>query len=363
MPKNEQLPDIDRRNRHLLTLRRLQRELPQSCVDFLIAIESQSSVLTRLNYAYDLRVFFHYLSTEVTTFAGKEPLSFAHEDLSRVTKGDIERYSAFLSLYFKNIHQEDGEVFSIEMENHEYGKMRKLSSLRSFFRYLFSDGRIEGNVVELVPLPKIHEKVIVRLEIDEMVRMLDLAESGDALSPRQQKYHQHTQKRDLAILSLFLGTGIRVSECIGLDMDDLDFEQNAFIITRKGGQEAMLYFSDEVAGVLLAYLEDRKAMEPLPGHEQALFLSLQNKRISVRAVENLVKKYASVAAPLKKKISPHKLRSTFGTNLYQTTGDIYLVADVLGHTNVNTTRKHYAAMSEENRRTAAKVTVLREEKK
>ena len=84
----------------------------------------------------------------------------------------------------------------------------------------------------------------------------------------------------------------------------------------------------------------------------ALFLSLQYRRITVRAVENLVKKYAKIVTPLKK-ITPHKLRSTYGTELYRETGDIYIVADVLGHRDVNTTRKHYAAISEDHRRAVA----------
>ena len=160
---------------------------------------------------------------------------------------------------------------------------------------------------------------------------------------------------------VFLGTGIRISECVGLNIDDFDFEQNAFVVTRKGGKEVILYLSDEVADALKDYLAERKEIEALPGHENAFFLSIQRRRITQRAVENMVKKYAAIAAPLKKKISPHKLRSTFGTNLYRETGDIYLVADVLGHSDVNTTRKHYAAIAEDHRRIAAQKTVLREE--
>ena len=241
--------------------------------------------------------------------------------------------------------------------------MRKLSSLRSFFKYMYAGGRVPGNVAELVALPKRHDKAIIRLEIDEVVRLLDAVESGEALSERQQKYHALTRARDLAMLTLFLGTGIRVSECVGLDIDDFDFEQNAFVITRKGGDETILYLSDEVADALQNYLKKRLKADPLPGHERAFFLSLQRRRITQRAVENLVRKYAQIAAPLKRKISPHKLRSTFGTNLYRETGDIYLVADVLGHADVNTTRRHYAAIPEDRRREAARRTVLREDKR
>ena len=128
---------------------------------------------------------------------------------------------------------------------------------------------------------------------------------------------------------------------------------------RKGGYETVVYFGDEVADALLDYLEKRSHIIPLEGHEQALFLSMQNRRITVRAVQNLVKKYASLVTTLKK-ITPHKLRSTYGTSLYRETGDIYLVADVLGHKDVNTTRKHYAAIEDERRRSAANKVRLRE---
>ena len=168
-----------------------------------------------------------------------------------------------------------------------------------------------------------------------------------------QKYQKITAKRDFALLSLFLGTGIRVSECVGMNLTDVDFENNAFVVTRKGGNQVVLYFSPEVADALADYMEERKNVETLPGHEDALFLSLQRKRITQRAVQNLVKKYAAYAAPLKPKISPHKLRSTYATNLYNETGDIYLVADVLGHSSVDTTRRHYADMTDARRRMAA----------
>ena len=123
--------------------------------------------------------------------------------------------------------------------------------------------------------------------------------------------------------------------------------------------EMVVYFGDEVESALKNYIEERKKIEPKSGSENALFLSMQNKRIGVRSVENLVKKYAQKVNVLKK-ITPHKLRSTYGTTLYNETGDIYLVADVLGHKDVNTTRKHYAQMQDENRRKAARAVKLRD---
>jgi len=342
-------------------LRELLKELPDFCSDYFIAIEQLTSPLTRLSYAYDLKLFFQYLSDELAKFSGKSIRAFTIEDVQRVTKQDLERYARYLTYYVKNESLEDGEIASREIMNHEYGIKRKYASLRAFYRYLFSEGLLESNIAALVPLPKLHEKAIIRLDIDEVARILDVAETGQSLPNSYKKYHQVTGKRDLAMLSLFLGTGIRISECVGLNIDDFDFEQNAFVVTRKGGKEVILYLSDEVADALKSYFEERKDIEALPGHENAFFLSIQRRRITQRAVENMVKKYASIAAPLKKKISPHKLRSTFGTNLYRETGDIYLVADVLGHSDVNTTRKHYAAIAEDHRRIAAQKTVLRDD--
>jgi site-specific recombinase XerD len=184
-------------------------------------------------------------------------------------------------------------------------------------------------------------------------------EDGTKLTKKELEYHKKTKLRDVALMTLLLGTGIRVSECVGLNLSDVNFDTGGIKIRRKGGYEAIVYFGDEVETALLDYLEEREHMIPAEGHEDALFLSLQNRRMAVRSVENLVKKYASRVTTIKK-ITPHKLRSTYGTNLYQESGDIYLVADVLGHKDVNTTRKHYAAQDEEHRRKATQYVKLRE---
>lgn len=341
-------------------LRAAQLELPEFCTDYFRAIEPQTSPLTRLAYAYDLKLFFYFLETEIPEFADMDADKWTCADLERVTTRHFDMYMDFLDLYMKNVQREDsGEIVSMERENTAPGKMRKLSALRSLYKYLFKQERIKANTAELVDMPKLHEKPIIRLESSEMLKFIEEVDSGEALSDRQKRYHELTRTRDLAMIMLFLGTGIRVSECVGLDMEDLDFTINAMLITRKGGNEVVLYFSDEVAQALKDYLALREQIVPLPGHEQAVFLSLQRRRMGVRAVEQMVKKYSRVAVPLKRRISPHKLRSTFGTNLYRETGDIYLVADVLGHSDVNTTRRHYAAQSDDARRAAARRVKLR----
>ena len=180
------------------------------------------------------------------------------------------------------------------------------------------------------------------------------------LTKRELVYHKKTRIRDVALLTLLLGTGIRVSECVGLDLNDVDFKNNGIKVTRKGGNEMVVYFGEEVEKALKRYLEERAGITPLAGHEHALFYSAQRKRMGVQAVENMVKKYSRQITTTKK-ITPHKLRSTYGTALYQETGDIYLVADVLGHKDVNTTKKHYAALDDARRRQAATAVKLRED--
>ena len=347
--KNHYRDEIDAKR--ILQIRSICRELPEACSDFLRGIALTTGTFTRLAYAIDLRTFFHFLHQERIAFCDQDPWLLTDSDLEKLTRADLTAYAEYLTYYLKST--DDNSVPKKEMINHELSIKRKLCAIRSFYDYLFKNQRISSNVTELVPLPKVHEKPIIRLTRAEMEKMLDQTQNGTGLSKNQRKYQKITAKRDFAMLSLFLGTGIRVSECVGMNINDLDLENNAFLVTRKGGNQVVLYFPPEVADALVEYMEEREKTEAIPGHEDALFLSLQRRRITQRAVQNLVKKYAAIAAPLKSKISPHKLRSTYATNLYHETGDIYLVADVLGHTSVDTTRKHYADMTDARRRKAA----------
>lgn len=337
--------------KNILKMREVLSTLPPFCKQFFRGIENQTSPRTRLAYAYDVRLFFEFLHETNSICKRMEITDFPLSLLDQVKREDIEEYMEYLSLYDR-----DG----VETTNKERGKARKLASLRSFYHYYFRNELIQTNPPALVPMPKLHEKEIIRLDPNEVAILLDQVEDGSKLTKSQLRFHEKTKVRDLALLTLLLGTGIRVSECVGLNLTDVDFDNMGIRIRRKGGYEDVVYFGEEVENALHDYLEERKHRIPLSGHEEALFLSMQNRRITVRAVENLVKKYASLVTGLKK-ITPHKLRSTYGTTLYQETGDIYLVADVLGHKDVNTTRRHYAAMKDANKRKAAKTIRLRED--
>ena len=333
-----------------LKLRELQKELPPFCREFFIGMKASVSSRTLLAYAYDLGIFFDFIHQNNPICAKKPVNEFTIDLLDQISPMDIEEYLSYLKYYEK-----DGT----EHTNDEGGLKRKLSALRSFYHYYYKNGLIEDDPTVKVDMPKIHEKNIIRLDVDEVAKLLDEVESGENLTARQQQYHEKTKIRDLAMMTLLLGTGIRVSECVGLDMEDVDFKNNGIKIHRKGGAEVVVYFGEEVRRALMDYMVERQKITAADGSINALFLSLQNKRISVRSVENMVKKYSKLVTTLKH-ITPHKLRSTYGTSLYRETGDIYLVADVLGHKDVNTTRKHYAALEDERRRSAAKYVKLRE---
>lgn len=343
----------EQNKQNILKMRAVLETLPPFCKTFFRGVEEYTSARTRLAYAYDLRLFFEYLHEKNPVCTKMDIKDFPITLLEDLTRQDIEEYLEYMSLYHK-----DGK----DISNEERGKSRKLAALRSFYNYFYQSEMIKSNPASMVPMPKLHEKEIIRLEPNEVAILLDQVEDGTKLTKKELDYHKKTKVRDVALLTLLLGTGIRVSECVGLDIQDVNFEICGIKIRRKGGYEAVVYFGDEVETALLDYLEERERVIPMEGHENALFLSLQNRRLTVRAVENLVKKYSSRVTTLKR-ITPHKLRSTYGTNLYQESGDIYLVADVLGHKDVNTTRKHYAAQQDERRRRAAQYVHLREDPK
>ncbi len=335
-----------------LRLRDVLNTLPPFVKDYFRAIEPTTSARTRISYAYDIRIFFRFLIANNPVYKNYTLNMFELQDLERVEPVDIEEYQEYLKVY----QSQDKHI-----TNKEQGLSRKMSALRSFYAYYFKRQAIQKNPTLFVDMPKMHDKAIIRLDIDEVAMLLDYVEQcGDKLTGQRKVYYEKNKSRDLAILTLLLGTGIRVSECVGLDLQDVDFKNNGIKVTRKGGSEMIVYFGEEVRNALLHYIDgDRAAATPLPDHENALFLSTQRKRIGIQAVENMVKKYAREVTP-NKKITPHKLRSTYGTNLYKETGDIYLVADVLGHKDVNTTKKHYAAIDEDRRRQAATAVKLRE---
>lgn len=330
-------------------LNELLKILPPFCVDYFNSLEYTKQPRTKVAYAMDIKCFFEFLISEFSQYKSYKIKDFTLHDIEILKGQDISDFLRYVKLYDK-----DGT----QVTNSERAAKRKLCALRKFYSYYYRYEMINSNPTLKVDMPKIHDKTIVRMEVNEVAEFLDNVESGNKLTINQLKRHNKLKTRDLALLTLMLGTGIRVSECVGLDINDVDFDNDRIKVVRKGGSESFVYFSDEVHNVLADYFEERKNLNPEPGHENALFISSKNKRLCVRSVELLVKKYAATVTTVKH-ITPHKLRSTYGTNLYQASKDIYLVADVLGHKDVNTTRRHYAEIVDENKRKARNIVHLR----
>ena len=338
---------VQKQHEYKEKLAELKKILPIYVVPYLEDKELTVQISTVVAYAYDLLTFFNYLIQENPLCHGMEPRDVPLDILEKLTFSDINEYQLYLKL--SNDHQ-----------NGEKGIARRMAPLRGFFTYAYARGDIGQNpTAQAANRKKKKKDAIVRLEAAEVDDFLSGVKNTEVASDRQRKFCQKSQMRDTAICTLLLYTGIRVSECVGIDVDDLNFTSNAVRIVRKGGNSSIVYFNDEVATVLQEYINGERAV--LLGEasdEKALFISNKRRRMCVKSVENVVKKYAKEAVPLKS-ITPHKLRATFGTSLYQSTGDIYLVADVLGHKDVNTTSQNYSAQADSHRRQAAHIDIYK----
>lgn len=306
------------------------KSMPRYVQIYIRAIHNRTAPRTRYEYLKDIENFLSYLSDS--------PFAVSLDDLSKLDKVKFEEYIEYLEHYEKN---------GIERTNGRTSIKRKLSSLRKFFGYLFENGMIPSDEIRKVEMPKLHSKEIIRLDDTEATDFLDAVENGNKLTKKENDYFKIQSIRDSAIAYLLLSSGLRVSECAELDVSDIDMKNSCVHVTRKGGNEATVYFSDEASQYLQRYLETR-AVAKCSEDEKALFLSSRNKRLSVRAIEVLIKKYAQRSVPAKH-ITPHKLRATYATNLYNETGDIYLVAETLGHKDITTTKEHYANLSDKRK--------------
>ncbi|MBQ7301471.1 MAG: tyrosine-type recombinase/integrase [Clostridia bacterium] len=323
----------------------LVSDLPPFVTAYLSSRKGNSTAKTRHSYAYDLRHFFTWLHDSTPNLIQRDTRAITADDLAALRGADIDAYVAYLW----------------STGNHYSGVHRKFCCLNSFFLYLIRKDLLQANPMDkaerITRNESRHQTRVVKLQPKEIPALLDTVEgAGDhipedcmqGLSARQRSALQRSRIRDLAIFTVLLGTGIRVSECVGINISDLDLENCTLEVDRKGARRQKIALSDEVIEALGDYLEQRKNITPADVRDSdALFLSERKKRMSVQTVEVLVHKYTTLIGT-KEHITPHKLRKTYGTELYNETGDIFLVAQALGHSDVNTTKQYYVEESTDN---------------
>jgi site-specific recombinase XerD len=327
----------------------LVKQLPDCAGKFFRDLKSKGmSERTRLEYAYDMKRFFDFIGNQ----SGFRNVSLnglkAADVLDVLTYDDIQEYLDTLNTHTViDKYSNQKEVLSSPSS-----RARKISSLRSFYRFYFRTGEIKNNLSDLMDLPKIPDKNIVTMEKSQVQRILAAVSDTAGMSEGEILRHGKIIKRDYAIMMLFFGTGIRVSELVGIDLSDIDFYNASLLITRKGGDEDEVYFGPEVQRALEDYVSAEREILLAGKEDPALFISMQHRRMTVRSVQLMIKGYAEKAG-LNMKVTPHALRRTFASQVYASSNDIYLVAEALHHSSVETTRKHYAKMSKERKRDAA----------
>ncbi len=330
--------------KNIKKINELLQNTPSFVKDYIVSIEFTTASRTRLDYLCDIIRFFDYLKET------KDADIISLNLLNELDKKFFEQYLDYLQYYEK-----DGKIYS----NTVTSIKRHLSGIRGFMTYLFDEGLIEANVIAKIKNPKLEKKEIIKMDKDEINSFLNTVETGGTLTPQQKVYHDIQSTRDLAIMYLMLSTGIRISECVGLNIYDVDLNKSSIHIYRKGNKETHVFFSDEAAEYLTDYLVQRKKINAAEGHEQALFLSSRKTRLTVRSIQLIVKKYAQKSVPLKH-ITPHKLRATFATALYEETGDLYLVSENLGHEDMQTSRL-YADLSTKRKQEHRNIVKLKTE--
>lgn len=331
---------VQKENEIFLQCEEIQSELPAFLRPYFAYLKGNVLPMTRLAYLHDLRFFFNYLIQETDLTKAEVPRKIKAEELNQIVAADINLFIDYCRRYMVD----DGESVTI-YENSSRSLARKKSSLSVFFKQLYRDGLIENNITDgfdPIKVAKPGEKEIKALQDDEVMIMLDAVTNGTGLTDHGRKYWEKTKLRDKAILVLFVTYGLRLSELQQLNVSSFNFSRGEFKIYRKRGKESIMPLNRSVVMVLTDYLTtERKTITAQnTADEDALFLSLQGKRITERAIRELVKKYTSIAMGTSRDsgYSPHKLRATAATSLIGRGNSIYDVQALLDHEQVTTTQ-------------------------
>ncbi|MBU5306179.1 tyrosine-type recombinase/integrase [Clostridioides mangenotii] len=323
----------------------VQNKLPNFMKDYFIYLKGSVAVTTRLAYLEDIHFFCEYLVETNDLTDATDVADITLEDFNDIKARDL---NLFLGDYCGRYYKENGKN-TILYENNNRALARKKSSISTLFKFLYRNEQIDSNITDglnPIKLPKPQPDAIKRLEIDEVAKMLDAVDTGQGLTDKEKVYWEKTRLRDKAILALFVTYGLRLNELRELNISSFNFSRGEFMIYRKRGKEVLMPINNTCETVVKEYIENERPNSELLSEEyrDALFLSLQNKRITAKAIRSLVKKYTSISMDTSrdKGYSPHKLRATAATSLIQNGFSIYDVQNLLDHDNVTTTQLYAA---------------------
>lgn len=336
---------VTKENKIIEECKKIESELPKFMRDYFIYLKGSVAISTRKAYLEDIRMFCTYLIEETDLTIANNISDIKLNEFNDIRSRDVNLY---LGDYCTRYTKETPSAIQV-FENSNRALARKKSSLSTLFKFLFRNEQMDENISEgfnPIKLPKPQPDAIKRLEIDEVMVLLDAVESGEGLTDKELKYWEKTKLRDKAILVLFLTYGLRLSELRELNVSSFNFSRGEFMIYRKRGKEVLMPINNTCEQVVKDYiLNERPDSEELEDDvKDALFLSLQNKRITSRAIRELVKKYSAIALNTTKKngYSPHKLRATAATSLIANDFSIFDVQTLLDHDNVTTTQLYAA---------------------
>lgn len=324
--------------------------LPDFVFDYIELAYNGESINTQIGYSIDIKTFLEYL--QKFKFKDIENLeNFTVSHLEQVTLRDLNAFTSYLKEYETDTVTIDGKHVKRIRRNSEHGINRKLSGIRGLFSYLYKNDLISQNITDKVDFKKVHQKMKRPLSTQETVNLLDVIYNGEKYySGRDLTEYLNRKQRDIALFTAYLGTGCRVSELINLDVTDVCFETSSFIVTRKGGDEQEIFMPVQVENELFSYMNER-AENQKAADEKALFVSRLGRRMSAQGVEKILKKYcATVGIFDSDKARPHALRRTFACNLIADGIDIKMVAELMGHKNIEVTHKYYTQYAIEKRK-------------
>lgn len=338
--------------------------LPDFVSSFILEYYNGESVNTQIGYCLDIRVFFSYLCENGVK---SSPEDISLDDIEKITVSDLIHFKSYLREYTIHSFSPSGKPTARVCKNSAYGINRKLSAVRGLFIYLYKTDKISQNITDKIDFMKLHQQIKKPLTSKETISLIDVLYNGKKyFTGRNLAEYQRRRSRDIAIFTAYLGTGVRVSELANLNIEDIDFQTSSFIVRRKGGDQQEIFMPMQVENAIFAYLAAKEPEEleesfnsegrskedfKLKRTTGPVFLNRNGQRLGIAGIEKMLKNYcltAGITHP--DKTRPHALRRTFACRLLEDGIDIKMVAELMGHKNIEVTHRYYAQYSAKARK-------------